>query len=159
MQNESAGFYQMTIPAGRLAPNTTYTIKFDLGNRDMTDNGNLPNNDMDPFISLRAFFSLGSDTTDFSKHVGTPFVLNHLSDVAEGTYLKDQSFTLDTSTLSPDQLAEGLNVVFYATSATNINRGQIDIDNVRLSIVPEPSTIVLAALGILGLLASRRRLA
>ena len=57
--NDRASFYQTAIAAGQLEPNTIYTLKFDLGNRDMTDNGRLPNNDMDPFISVRGFFTLG----------------------------------------------------------------------------------------------------
>lgn len=155
----TASFYQSAIPAGQLKPHTIYSVKFDLGNRDMTDNGRLPNNDMDPFISVKGFFTLGNDLENFAGHVGNSYELAALSNISEGTFLRDREFVLDTSTLSPAQLALPLNIVFQATSTTSLNRGQVNFDNVRLQIAPEPSTAVLAVLGVLvlGLRVCRRR--
>src|SRR5262249_34905342 len=68
--NGTASIYQTIIAAGALQPHTIYQVTFDVGNRDLTDNGNLPNNAMDPFISAKGFFTLGSDLGDFTKHVG-----------------------------------------------------------------------------------------
>lgn len=152
--------YQTIIPAGELQPDTRYIVSFDVGNRDMTDNGRLPNNDMDPFISVRGFFTLGDDLADASQSLGLSFELPQLSSVAEGTWLRHRQAILDTAGFTPEQLAQGLNFVLQATSTTDINRGQVDFDNVRLQIVPEPTTLALALLGAAGLFlmrSSRRR--
>ena len=153
--NGSAAFYQTIVDPGQLSSNAVYTIRFDIGNRDVTDNGNLPNNDMDPFISVRAYFALGTGSIlDFSQHVGGAYVLPMLSLLPEGMYVKDRSFSLDTSALV--DLSQSLTVVFLATSTTTLNRGQVDFDNVRLTVgsVPEPSTVVLAGIGVVVLVAS-----
>jgi hypothetical protein len=153
--NGSAAFYQTIVDPGQLSPHTAYTIRFDIGNRDVTDNGNLPNNNMDPFISVRAYFALGTDhLLDFTRHVGGAYELPMLSLLPEGTYVRDRSFSLDTSTLA--DLSQSLTVVFLATSTTTINRGQVDFDNVRLTLasVPEPSAVVLAGIGVVVLVAS-----
>ena len=155
--NGTASIYQTIIPAGGLQPHTIYQVTFDVGNRDLTDNGNLPNNAMDPFISVKGFFSLGSDLADFSKHVGAAYFLPQLSSIPDGTWTYGNTILLDTSLLTPAQLAEPLNFVLQATSTTTLNRGQVNFDDVRLSIVPEPSTVVLAAFGVLALLACRWR--
>lgn len=156
--NGSAAFYQTIVDPGQLLPHTAYTIQFDIGNRDVTDNGNLPNNDMDPFISVHAYFALGTDhILDFTQHVGGAYDLPMLSLLPEGTYVRDRSFTLDTSTLS--DLSQSLTVVFLATSTTTLNRGQVDFDNVRLTLasVPEPSALVLIGIGVAVLIASAHR--
>jgi hypothetical protein len=153
--NGSAAFYQTIVDPGQLNPHTVYTIQFDIGNRDVTDNGRLPNNDMDPFISVKAYFALGTDhILDFSQHVGGAYVLPMLSLLPEGMYVKDNSFALDTSTLV--DLSEPLTVVFLATSTTTLNRGQVDFDNVRLTSasIPEPSAGVLTGIAAVVLIAS-----
>ena len=161
--NGTASIYQTIIPGGSLQPHTIYQVKFDVGNRDLTDNGNLPNNDMDPFISVKGFFTLGNDLADFSKHIGSPYSLAQLSTIPDGTWTYGNTVLLDTSLLTPEQLTEPLNFVLQATSTTTLNRGQVNFDDVRLTIVPEPSTFALAGLSFAGLAAwylrGRNRLA
>lgn len=149
VENGTASMYQTILPGGSLEPNMTYTVTFDVGNRDLTDNGNLPNNDMDPFISVKAFFTLGGGLVDFSQHIGEAYQLLQLSSLADGTWSRNNSIVLDTSLLTPEQLAQPLNFVFQATSTTTLNRGQVNFDNVRLTAVPEPSTVALATVGML----------
>lgn len=161
VENGTASMYQTIVPGGSLEPNMQYTVTFDVGNRDLTDNGNLPNNDMDPFISVKAFFTLGDGLVDFSQHVGDAYELAQLSLLADGTWSRDNSIVLDTSWLTPEQLAQPLHFVFQATSTTTLNRGQVNFDNVRLTAVPEPSTVALATMGavlLMGRVVMRRRL-
>ncbi len=159
VENGTASMYQTILAGGSLKPNMQYTVTFDVGNRDLTDNGNLPNNDMDPFISVKAFFTLGDDLVDFSQQVGEAYQLVQLSALADGTWSRDNSIVLDTRLLTPEELLQPLNFVFQATSTTTLNRGQVNFDNVRLRAVPEPSTVALAAIGMLLLVgrASMRR--
>lgn len=145
--NGTDGIRQLTVPPGTLEANSIYQVKFDLGNRDFAAEGLRSHAAANSFISIYGFFTLGNDGADFSKHVGVPFVLPQFSDVPLGVYLEDRSFFLDTSTLSPEQLAEGLNLVILATSTTDQTLGQVLIDNVRLNVVPEPGALALILSG------------
>ncbi len=158
VEDGTASIYQTIIPGGKLQPDTIYRVTFDVGNPGLMDNFGFPYNEgANPFVSVKGFFTLGNDLADFSQHVGDPYFLAQLSTIADSTWSYGNTVLLDTSLLTPEQLAEPLNFVLQATSTTDLGRGRVNFDDVRLAVVPEPAGPLLAAMGFGILLAVRLR--
>ncbi len=124
-----------------LAANTIYTVTFDVGNRE-----GLTTRDGDS--TIRGFFTLGGDGTNFGSAVGLPFTMV-LASIPDGTFLTDQTFTFSTVGFG-GSLAQSLNIAFlFDRPAGLANVNQVSLDNIRATstLVPEPSSILLAALG------------
>jgi hypothetical protein len=138
-------FYQQIAGEGMLSSDTLYEVMFDLAN--LTDhNGTSP----DDATSVEVYLSLGGvERTGEYDAAGGLFRLEHLSQLALNNWQHDVSFFFDTSLLTPEQLQQNVFLVFRATSKGG--KSAVDFDNVRLSVVPEPSTL---ALGVLAATAS-----
>jgi hypothetical protein len=113
---------------GSLAPDTTYTLEFDVANRTTSA---VSDTDENPDITIRAFFTLGSSgQNDFGNAVGTTF--STTADALTSGVWNAGSATFDTTGLG--NLDQQLNVVLYATT-TNNGVSVIRWDDVRLTAV------------------------
>jgi len=136
LQNASEVSQDLGIP---VAANTTYELTVGVGNR----NANFSPNDG----TLAATFGLysGADAEDGGTLLGDMTV--------DAGPLGDSTFADYTASITTGDSVSGNLFV----SLRNTGAGRSHYDNVRLSVVPEPSSMVLLVLGGLGLLAQRRR--
>lgn len=142
------GLYQTVLPS--LAANTIYTVTFDVGNR-----GGLNTRDVDSTFS--GFFTLGGDAS-FVNAVGVPFTIT-LAAVPDGTFLTDQTFTFSTVDFV-GSLSQPLNIAFLfqrPAGTTDINQAEIDNVRATATLVPEPSALLLFAVGGIALVLRRRK--
>jgi len=133
-QATSGAVYQLSVVSAPLAPNTTYTLTFDIGNRDTSTNG-------DTTTTVEAFFTL--DHTDVAvthtaNAVGTPFSMT-LGDIPRGAMLTDRTATFTTGSTD---LHHSLNICLKQTSTdpNSANWAQSRWDNIRLRARPASVT-------------------
>ena len=137
--------YAWQSPLASLTPNTLYTLTFDVANRDRGNDGlEAKDTDSDPFTTISAYFTLGSDDENFAQAVGTPYSVL-LSTIANGTYALDQTIIFSTAGLTPGELSQKLNFVIRQET-TSVTLSQSNWDNFRLEanalpVVPEPGTL------------------
>jgi len=101
-------------------------------------------------LSLQLFYTAASDPT-------TPVILGTRNvvqgtDSLSATALTDYSVTV--SGLDVPVLGRGIGILFTTTGAGG---GEFNLDNVRLTAVPEPGTLALIGLGAAAVLVRRRR--
>ena len=123
---KSGAVYQTGVVPAALAANTTYTLTFDVGNRDTSTIG-------DTTTTIEAFFTLNyTDTqaTYTTNAVGTPFSMT-LGDIANGAMLIDQTATFTTGATD---LNHSLNICLkqISTDPVSANFAQSRWDNIRL---------------------------
>jgi len=140
-------FYQQIAGEGMLSAATLYEVVFDIINdtkRYSAPAGEAP----DDATSVEVYLSLGDvERSGAYEAAGGIYRLEHLSQIPLGQWQRGNSFVLDTSFLTPEQLQQEVFLVFRATSSDG--QSTVNFDNVRLSVVPETSTLALGASGAL----------
>ncbi|MBC8126527.1 MAG: PEP-CTERM sorting domain-containing protein, partial [Gloeobacteraceae cyanobacterium ES-bin-144] len=124
------------------AANSTYTVTLAVGNRDITGNSNDGITQFGLFSGLAIGTDLGTAT---SVDGDTEVTLNEFAEF---------SYSFTTGAIAPTG-----NVVGFFRAIADADGIRASVDNFRVEVepVPEPSTSLLGALGILGLLGVRRR--
>ena len=125
-QAASGAVYQLGVVPAPLAPNTTYTLTFDVGNRDTSTSG-------DATTTIEAFFTLDHEdaaATHTANAVGTRFSMT-LGDIPKGAMLTDRTATFTTGSTD---LNHSLNICLkqISTDPNSTNWAQSRWDNIRL---------------------------
>jgi hypothetical protein len=152
-----ARLVQEILGPGMLLPNTLYQVTFDVGNG-TTEEEHHSVGDRDRDASVDVYWSLGGLTRsgDYDA-AGGVYRLDQLSDIPDEEWRPGQSILFDTSHLTPEQLAQGANLVLQASSPVLYWRSEVRFASVRIAIVPEPSSLLLALSAVfLGLMFARR---
>ncbi len=112
-------------PLAQIAPDTVYTLAFDIGNRSIWTAA-------DSSVTVRVFFTLGdSDVDHWANRVGTAYEAT-LDQVPNGGWLTDRIATLDTTGIA--DLSRPLNIVFWVERVVlNQETAQGAFDHIRLS--------------------------
>jgi hypothetical protein len=168
--DDADGFMQevQSVILGNLVPGNIYTLKVAVGGR-----ANQNWNDIKYGISLVANPVNGDGTN--SKHgsaggtvLGTPTtqIVEVLGSVPDGSNIKDMTYVFTATTSDPFAIRiTGENLLVQngipdpggALVPPNYRFTQMNFDNVRLEMVPEPGSLGLAVLGMLAVGVRRRR--
>jgi len=149
LDNGGESFSVWQTPLSSLDAHTTYTLKFDIYNRD------LGGSDDPDLYTVRGFFTRGGDGSDFSDAVGTSFTTT-VDTISANSWGSDNTATFTTGSTG---LGESLNIVIQGLLGSGGSLTQVGFDNVRLESapIPEPGSLALMALGGLLIGARRRR--
>jgi hypothetical protein len=127
--DSSTGLFAQTL-ADTLLANSQYTLTVAVGDRDNQ-----------PLVDFGTYFiELQAGGVSLATATGST------APGGDGTFA-DVSLVFTTGATHP-QLGQALAIVLGSTENGQV---QVDYDNVRLDVVPEPSTALLVALGLIGL--------
>lgn len=126
-----------TLGATYLA-NTKYTLKANIGS-------NIDTLDCNAYAYIKAVDGSGLTIANTYQEIGTAIT-------AHDVMTAMPTFVLDT-TAHPEYVGQYIQIHFGFGGGGYTGGNQFFIDNVRLTATPEPSTLVLVATGVMGLLA------